>query len=34
MNLKTLRRGPYGGMIGMVDFDANANLSIIIRTVA
>jgi anthranilate synthase component I len=31
--LESLRRGPYGGMLGMVDFDANANLAIIIRTV-
>jgi len=31
--LETLRRGPYGGMIGMVDFDANANTAIVIRTI-
>ncbi|MCL6453129.1 MAG: chorismate-binding protein [Alicyclobacillus sp.] len=31
--LETLRRGPYGGLIGMVDFDANANTAIVIRTV-
>lgn len=31
--LETLRRGPYGGLIGMVDFDANANTAIVIRSV-
>lgn len=31
--LESLRRGPYGGMIGMVDFAANANTAIVIRTV-
>ncbi|RIV28172.1 anthranilate synthase component I family protein [Alicyclobacillaceae bacterium I2511] len=31
--LETLRRGPYGGLIGMVDFAANANTAIVIRTV-
>ncbi len=31
--LETLRRGPYGGLIGMVDFAGNANTAIIIRTV-
>jgi anthranilate synthase component 1 len=31
--LERLRRGPYGGLIGMVDLDANANTAIIIRTV-
>ncbi|MCL6518090.1 chorismate-binding protein, partial [Alicyclobacillus sp.] len=31
--LERFRRGPYGGMIGMIDFDANANTAIIIRTV-
>lgn len=27
------RRGPYGGFIGMIDADANANTAIVIRTV-
>ncbi|MFX4301901.1 anthranilate synthase component I family protein [Alicyclobacillus tolerans] len=31
--LETLRRGPYGGLLGMVDLDANANTAIIIRSV-
>lgn len=31
--LETLRRGPYGGLIGMVDFDANANTAIVIRSI-
>lgn len=31
--LETYRRGPYGGMIGMIDLDANANTAIVIRTV-
>lgn len=31
--LETLRRGPYGGMLGMIDFDANANTAIVIRTI-
>ncbi|KPV45390.1 hypothetical protein AN477_02560 [Alicyclobacillus ferrooxydans] len=31
--LESLRRGPYGGMIGMIDFDANANTAIVIRTI-
>jgi anthranilate synthase component I len=31
--LERYRRGPYGGLIGMIDFDANANTAIIIRTV-
>jgi anthranilate synthase component 1 len=31
--LEPVRRGPYGGFIGMVDADANANTAIIIRTV-
>lgn len=31
--LETIRRGPYGGFIGMIDADANANTAIIIRTV-
>ncbi|MBX6354206.1 MAG: chorismate-binding protein [Thermoflavifilum sp.] len=31
--LESLRRGPYGGLIGMVDLAANANTAIIIRTV-
>lgn len=31
--LESLRRGPYGGLIGMVDFDANANTAIVIRSV-
>ena len=31
--LEIFRRGPYGGLLGMVDFDANANTAIIIRTV-
>lgn len=31
--LETLRRGAYGGMIGMIDFEANANTAIVIRTV-
>ncbi|QSO49427.1 chorismate-binding protein [Alicyclobacillus mengziensis] len=30
--LESLRRGPYGGMIGMIDFNANANTAIVIRT--
>lgn len=31
--LETVRRGPYGGFIGMIDADANANTAIVIRTV-
>ncbi|MDQ0189574.1 anthranilate synthase component I family protein [Alicyclobacillus cycloheptanicus] len=31
--LEDLRRGPYGGMIGMIDFAGNANTAIVIRTV-
>jgi anthranilate synthase component 1 len=31
--LERYRRGPYGGMIGVIDFDANANTAIVIRTV-
>jgi anthranilate synthase component I len=31
--LERFRRGPYGGMIGMIDFDSNANTAIVIRTV-
>ncbi|MBX5437231.1 MAG: anthranilate synthase component I family protein [Alicyclobacillaceae bacterium] len=31
--LEQVRRGPYGGMIGIVDLDANANTAIVIRTV-
>ncbi|MCL6637226.1 MAG: anthranilate synthase component I family protein [Alicyclobacillus sp.] len=31
--LEHYARGPYGGLIGMVDFAANANTAIIIRTV-
>ncbi|WP_273367058.1 anthranilate synthase component I family protein [Alicyclobacillus herbarius] len=31
--LETLARGPYGGMIGIVDFAGNANLAIFIRSV-
>jgi len=31
--LETYRRGPYGGMLGMIDFDANANTAIVIRTI-
>ncbi|GGJ03022.1 hypothetical protein GCM10010885_10370 [Alicyclobacillus cellulosilyticus] len=31
--LEHWRRGPYGGLIGMVDFAANANTAIIIRSV-
>ncbi|QQE80607.1 anthranilate synthase component I family protein [Alicyclobacillus sp. SO9] len=31
--LEPYRRGPYGGMIGMIDFDANANTAIVIRTI-
>jgi len=31
--LETYRRGPYGGLVGMIDFDANANTAIVIRTV-
>ncbi|WP_067936311.1 anthranilate synthase component I family protein [Alicyclobacillus kakegawensis] len=31
--LEELARGPYGGMIGMVDFAGNANLAIFIRSV-
>lgn len=30
--LESLRRGPYGGMIGMIDLNANANTAIVIRT--
>jgi anthranilate synthase component 1 len=31
--LEELRRGPYGGLIGMIDLDGNANTAIVIRTV-
>ncbi|GMA49253.1 anthranilate synthase component I [Alicyclobacillus contaminans] len=31
--LETHRRGPYGGMVGVVDFDGNANTAIVIRTI-
>lgn len=31
--LETLRRGPYGGLIGMIDFNANANTAIVIRSI-
>lgn len=31
--LESVRRGPYGGMIGMIDFEANANTAIVIRSV-
>ena len=31
--LERVRRGPYGGLIGMVDFQANANTAIVIRSV-
>lgn len=31
--LERYHRGPYGGLIGMIDFDGNANTAIIIRTV-
>jgi anthranilate synthase component 1 len=31
--LETLRRGPYGGLIGMVDLESNANTAIIIRSI-
>lgn len=31
--LESLRRGPYGGMLGMIDFNANANTAIVIRTI-
>ncbi|WDL99313.1 anthranilate synthase component I family protein [Alicyclobacillus sp. ALC3] len=31
--LESLRRGPYGGMLGMIDFAGNANTAIVIRTV-
>ncbi|UOF89113.1 anthranilate synthase component I family protein [Fodinisporobacter ferrooxydans] len=31
--LETLRRGPYGGVIGCFDFQGNMNTAIIIRTV-
>lgn len=31
--LERVRRGPYGGFIGMIDADANANTAIIIRSV-
>jgi anthranilate synthase component 1 len=31
--LEPYRRGPYGGMIGMIDFAGNANTALLIRTV-
>jgi anthranilate synthase component I len=31
--LEPYRRGPYGGMVGIIDFDGNANTAIVIRTV-
>lgn len=31
--LERVSRGPYGGMMGMIDFEANANTAIIIRSV-
>lgn len=31
--LEQIRRGPYGGMVGMIDLNANANTAIVIRTV-
>jgi anthranilate synthase component 1 len=31
--LEPYRRGPYGGMIGMIDFAGNANTAILIRSV-
>lgn len=31
--LEAYHRGPYGGLIGMIDFDGNANTAIVIRTV-
>ncbi|MCF8566866.1 anthranilate synthase component I family protein [Alicyclobacillus tolerans] len=31
--LENYRRGPYGGMLGMIDLAANANTAIVIRTV-
>lgn len=31
--LERVRRGPYGGFIGMIDADANANTAIVIRSV-
>ena len=30
--LELYRRGPYGGMVGIIDFDGNANTAIVIRT--
>lgn len=31
--LEAFHRGPYGGLVGMIDFDGNANTAIVIRTV-